>query len=413
MYVAGPRTSTILVFRRPLRSRVLLSTFLAVLLLSACEDPSNVGLGVIGESGGDPVRMELPPTAQRSEFEPTVTSNVRSSLGYTIGAARILTGSVVDPVFGTVVTKAYIDVARTSSGSTDYESGALTSVELILAPNYVYGDTMATTELVISEMGFDWPATNLPADTSLTVGAEIVRVEFPYPDSTITIAFPDDWILAHAADLLSVDIADRLDGFELSTTDPSAVVGFNASSALFRITTSTGVGDLIVSKIFTHVERTGDGAIPAGRAVLQDGTGQGLGFDFNFAADSIQGSAISRVVIELMIDQETLGDTPEHFVRPAPAQFDFLGIREDGTTQLLRSAVAGSESIRFVSTTAATGERTILRTVQRASAGNPDYVTYRVVISETQAAVNPILVFDSSADSDNPKAILTLTPNAF
>jgi hypothetical protein len=400
--------------RRLLLAKASALPLLLVILLNAgCEDPSNVGLGLIGESGGSPIRLQVPAEQVPIELQPPTTSNVRSSLGFTVGPTRILAGSAADPVFGTVITRAYLDVAPSASQSSDYRSGTITSVELELVPDYVYGDTMASTEFVVSEMDFDWPSTSLPADTTLTVGTEITRFEHTYRDTALVIELPESWYAARSGELLSDDIVADFDGFSISAVSPAAVIGFNATSAIFRIATTTGTAELVLSKIFTHVERLDDANIPDGRAVLQDGVGQLLSLDWDFEADSIAGAAVSRAVIALTIDKETLDGAPEHFVRPTPPQIDVVGVRDDGTSRLLRSALPTEDAIRFVSTAAAPGELTIVRTVQRASTGNSEFKEFRLGISEVQAAVNATLVFAPGADDNAPVAILTVTPNSF
>lgn len=385
------------------------------LVTAGCEDPSNVGLGLIGESGGDPVRMRIPATELPAEFEPPPTLNVRSSLGYVSGATRVLAGTVEDPLFGTITTKGYIDVSPTTSQSADYRSGTITSVELELTRIYVYGDTVATISLVVSGMDEAWPATTLTSDTSLTAGAEITRVDFSYAsDTTIVIDLPQEWYSAHSATLLSSNVLDDFHGFQLSTANTSTVVGFDAGSGRLRIVTTTGTAELLVSKIFTHVERIGEATPPPGTAFIQDGTGQNLSLDFDFQADSISGTAVSRAVVELAVDRASMDAVPQDFFRPAVTQFDFMGVREDGTTFLLRSAILGEDdTIRFVSNTAAAGQPTIVRTIQRAAAGNEEFTRYRVRLADVQAAINSVLVFAPGPDEKAPHAVLTLTPTVF
>ena len=398
---------------RLLRAKILLPILIIAPLVTGCEDPSNVGLGLIGESGGEPVRITIAASDLPPDISPPVTSNVRASAGFIVGPSTTLAGTVADPLFGTIDTKAYMDVALPSTASTTFRSGTITSVSLILVPNYVYGDTMATTSLIVSEMDAAWPDANLTADTTLTPGSEVARFDYVYRDTTLVIALPQEWYAARSSVLLSPNIATEFHGFELSTSGPSAVVGFNGTSAIFRISTTTGTGDLVLSKIFTHVSRHDDANIPAGRAVIQDGVGESAALSFEFDEDSLRGAAVSRAVVELFVDQEAMDEVPANFVRPTPAQFDFVGVRADETSRVLRSSVIGDGVIRFVSTTAVPGEFTILRTVQRAATGNPEFDEYRVRITEAQAAINSVLVFDPEADENTPQAILTVTLSSF
>jgi hypothetical protein len=399
--------------RRLLRAKVLLPILILAPFATGCEDPSNVGLGLIGESGGEPVRITIAASDLPPDVSPPVTSNVRGSAGFTVGPSTTLAGTVADPLFGTIETKAYLDVALPSTASTTFRTGTITSVSLIIVPNYVYGDTMATTSLIVSEMDAAWPDANLTADTTLTPGPEIARFDFVYRDTTLVIGLPQEWYSLRSSVLLSSNIATEFHGFELSTSGPSAVVGFSGTSAIFRIATTTGTADLVVSKIFTHVRRHDDANIPAGRAVIQDGIGESAALSFEFDEDSLRGAAVSRAVVELFVDQETMDEVPANFVRPIPPQFDFVGVREDGTSRVLRSTVIGDGVIRFVSTTAAPGEFTILRTVQQAATGNPEFDEYHVRITEAQAAINSILVFDPDAGESTPRAILTVTVSSF
>ncbi len=71
----------------------------SLLLFTACEDPSNVGLGLVGNDGGEPIVEQLP-------FE---TIEMVDLEGIEDNTGQHLVGQVDVPLMGQISATAYID----------------------------------------------------------------------------------------------------------------------------------------------------------------------------------------------------------------------------------------------------------------------------------------------------------------
>ena len=393
--------------------RVLAAAFVALVLIG-CEDPSNVGLGLIGEEGGDPIRVHLTGSDLPAERVPLITGSVLSASVF-LGPERFLFGIADDPLFGMIEAKGYIDFQPPLLAGASFRSGNITSVQLFLASGeYVFGDTLANANMTLTNMDVAWAAIAVRSDTTLDVGTVAHTFDYVYKDSTLVIDMPDVWIAEYESRILDVNFVDLFHGFEISAATASAVSGFDASDSFMRVITTTGSGDYRMSKLLTTLTKTGGLEASSGQTAIQDGFGDNAVLDFNFEVDSLAGSAISRVVVNVSVDLAAYDDAPAHFVRPLPQRLDLIGIRENGTRRLLRSASIGEDgSVSFVSTTASAGEFTIVRSVQRAVTGSSQFEKYAVTIVESQAAIGAALIDNSASESGGPDVIITLVPSPF
>jgi hypothetical protein len=168
-----------------------------------------------------------------------------------------------------------------------------------------------------------------------------------------------------------------------------------------------------MSKLLTLLSKDQVPAI-TGRSQIQDGYGDNAVIDFDFAVDSIAGSAVSRTVVQVRLDMEMF-DTPDpNFVRPVPGNLSLIGIRENDTRVVLRSAPIGTDgSVSFISSTASAGEFTLVRSVQLALTGNSQFTRYAIAITETQASIGAALLLNDAAEEGGPRAVLTLVPSPF
>lgn len=386
---------------------------LALFLAAGCEDPSNVGLGIIGEGDREPSRLRLESAQLPSERAPRITGGIRTGTTYS-GPERYLVGIADDPVFGPIEAKAYVDFATPTTAGSEFRNGTLTSVSLFFETDgYVYGDTTLVTRLVISEMAEAWTAFGVTADTTFTPGDTVISVPFVATENDLTVALPEDWVTRNRAVLLDENFTDVFDGFQISATEPSAVAGFLGLPAFMRVVTTTGSVDYPMSKIVTTLSKE-PGPPVFGRTALQDGVGDNAVLSFDFDVDSIAASAVSRSVLNARIDMTAFDSAPLNFVRPVPAQANLVGIETGGVRRVLLSAPIGSDGrISFVSTTASAGEFTFVRSVQRAVTGNSQFGKYAISIAEAQAAIGSALLYNSEADEDSPTAVVTLVTTPF
>lgn len=386
---------------------------LAIVAVAGCEDPSNVGLGIIGEEGSEPTRLELGGVKLPDERTAVVTGGIRTGTAYS-GPGRYLVGKADDPIFGLIETRAYVDYATPTTIPDGFREGTVTNVVLVFSrDSYVYGDTTLATRFVLSDMNEAWPAFGTRSDTTLVAGDSVISVNYTATQGDFTLVMPEDWVAENSQDLVDEDFTNVFNGFQIHATEPSAISGFLGFPAHMRVTTTGGSVNYPMSKILTTMTKEAGPAIPD-RTVLQDGIGDNAVLDFGFEVDSISASAISRTVVEARVDLSVFEDLPSNFVRPVPTKIDLIGIEPDGTRRVLRSAVVQTEGqLRFVSNTATPGEFNLVRSVQLAVTGNSQFDRYAIAIAETQASIGAALLYNGEAVDDAPSAIITYIPTPF
>ena len=389
--------------------------WLAVLVLAVagCEDPSNVGLGIIGEEASEPTRIHLAGADLPSERDPVVTGGIRSGITFS-GAGRVLFGTAEDPLFGLMQSKGYVDYSAPLALASNFRDGTVTAVSLhFVADGYVYGDTSATATFVISDMPEAWTAFGVRSDTLLVSSDPVTSFDYTYSEGEFVVPLPEDWVQKNGSTLLDPDFINAFDGFEIVALSPSAITGIGGVESFMRVTTTTGTEDYVMSKLLTALSKVPGPSIE-GRTPVQDGYGDNAILDFDFEIDSIAGSAISRAVVDIRVDLSPFEDAPPDFVRPVPVSIDLIGIREDGTRRSLRSVpILADGKVSFISTTASAGEFTLVRSVQLAVTGSSQFEKYAVTVAQPQAAIDAVLIYNASALEDQPEAVVTLVLTPF
>ncbi len=385
-------------------SPVVLGTVVIALLigLTACDDPSNVGLGLVGDQGGRPQLATASVTAfERDEYRRP--ENIPE---------RVLAGRVVDPVIGTVTAQGYFDVTPVSSSG--FRQGTVQSAELRLLPTYIYGDTTAELTLSVRPVLEEWSDSGLPIDTSFSVDEVIREFTFHPSDSLVVVPLPSEWVAAYDEVLRSSQFSEQFHGFRLDYVSGNAVVGIGpTSTSLFARTASDSVA-LPLGKAYSALQKEEPPNFPAGRLPVQVGVGPEARFIIEFD-DEIASSAINSISLTFHADTSVPADPGFH--RPPLRVLDLYGIVEGGGGVLLsrgnldddgrfvfRSSVLAREIQGFL-----LGRRTFQHFELRA----PSPATTPNDLSELgllPATINTILLFDTSAAERAPSASLTITP---
>ena len=294
---------------------------LAALLLSACEDPSNVGLGLIGESGGEPRALSLPVAS----FTPRDVADVTGggvTLGSTNPTPRVIAGAVSDPLVGDVSAVAHLDFAAVAGISDAFRSGTVTDVELRLTRNYIYGDTTSTLTFEVLDIPADWEE-RAPVDTTISLGAVAAVASVPAADRQVVIPLPQDWIDANSEVLRSVDFTADFDGLALRSTDGNALMGFATSTARLRVVAAGDTVDYVANRALTTTTATHAAAVQD--RLVQDGVGVGV---TAVMPDTIDPSTtgINGVLVRIPVDTVlTSSQTPAGFVRPVLGALRLIG----------------------------------------------------------------------------------------
>ncbi|MEX1055125.1 MAG: hypothetical protein WED81_03785 [Rhodothermales bacterium] len=387
------------------RSFSFSAVLLAALFLTACEDPSNVGLGLVDDEGGNPLVHRVTPSDLREQ-----------ELGRTLSSSRrILIGQVDDPLLGLIEVDAYVDYA--SSSSSDFRSGTIQTAELRFLPDYVYGDTTSIVRAAVRQIQSAWSSVGLPADTSFSVGPVLTEFTYDPSDTLIVVPLPQDWIATNDVLLRSTSFAADFHGFQIEPIEGNAVVGFGYGSSTLRVRTAADSASFASSVVYLAGRRQGDPVLPQNRILLQASAGPAAAFSFNIDAEDLPPSAINRAVIAFTADTLALTQNlPASFVRPQIAALDLYGISPDGSIAFLARSELRNGRFIFDSPFLAGvvqdiqfGERTFVRYELRVPA--PISVTdSSSPLRLLSSSVNAVLLFDSDAGAEAPDASITITP---
>lgn len=387
-----------------MKLRTLLWTCCGLLLtLTACEDPSNVGLGLIGEQGGNAEVEVVTP----STFESTPAEDLTGN------TVRVLAGTVNDPLLATISATGYLDIGSRSTTISD----PITEASLRLVPDYLYGDTTAIFTLTLREMPEEWEATGRNADTTLVAGAELAQVTFAASDTLVVVDLPQAWVEANDAFLRDTTFFAEVHGFQLDVSGGNAVVGFDSGTSRFR-TIAADTVDFRFGKTLTSLARTGTPAVPPNRVLLQDGVGPAVALNFDFDA-ALPDGAVNRAILRAFADTLALGqDAPPNFVRPSIERLQLIGIDEDGEEFLLYRASFVAEKVEFDSARLGIGsadnfsvDRILLgQMIQEAILGNPRFARLRLEVPAGLNSISALFLYDQQSGETAPAAVLTLTP---
>jgi hypothetical protein len=366
---------------------------------AACEDPTNVGIDLVGNQGGDPVVVNVPPAV--FEIEP-----ISDITGTTAQILRTLSGRVDDPLLGTIVSTGNVDF-REPAGITDvFRNGQITEATLQLVVDYAYGDTSRALTLALRDIPDEWDAAGATADTVIQAAPEIVTEFNVSPtDSLVGIALPDAWIEAHSAEVRSENFNDDFHGFQFEPVEGNAVVGFSAVGVRLIVVSGGETASFTIAKSLSTIARTDVPDLGPDLLALQDGVGTSVEVDFDFLADSLKDTAVSRAVFLFPTDSLTMAArTPPGFVRPRLGDLSLVGITDAGPAlELIRTSPDAEGRYRFE----ASGLRNI---VQSMVLGKSTFDRFRLTVPTDDNTINAALFYRSGSGLQRPEAVLTLTP---
>ncbi|HEX7070778.1 MAG TPA: hypothetical protein VF190_08225 [Rhodothermales bacterium] len=314
-------------------NRLPLPLLLLALLSGACEDPSNVGLGLIGESGGAP---EVVPFAVQS-FDTLHVSDIMGG-AILVGSSsnttpRFIAGTVDDPLVGPLSAIAHVDFVRGSGISDAFEAGPITAAEIRLTRDYVYGDTTSIVQFELLEIPGDWDA-RAPVDTTITLGATITTQSVTASDRSVVIPLPIEWIDDHSALIRSENFNDDFKGFALRSRSGNAVMGFAATSARLRVVSAGDTVDYIPTRALTTTTLAND---TENDLLVQDGTGDGL--TITLPDLGLGPAGVNAVLVRIPADT-LAAPAPPNFVRPLLGGLRLVGRILGPDDEILDSFVA-------------------------------------------------------------------------
>lgn len=408
-------------WRFPLLAVLLVSLFIGT---TACEDPSSVGLGLVGDDA-TPRTDTLTVDALSPLNQASVTGNTN----------QILVGTVDDPALGLMEAQGYINFARSEDDLTS-PTAPVDSVFLEFEPGYVYGDTTATLTLELFDIQTDeqWSAQGARSDTSLTTGDLITSTTFSAADTLVTVRLPASWIAANEDVLITApeEFNEAFRGFKLTARRDAAgaIIGAGQQGLRLAIFSQAQRTDATPQSPITSLERRGGGTLPADRVLVQDGFApsedlnvpNGAFFTIDFSVASLPETALNGADLRLFADTTVFDATPPGFVRPRPDNLRLVAVDgdgdvvfedEQGQVTVFEAQVFFTEDgqLRFRDP-ATNSARSLRRYVQEARLDAlPDAVAgLELRFPTNQNTINPVVLRGPMAPSDVlPRLYVTFT----
>ncbi len=294
-----------------------------IALLSACQDSSQVGLGLIDDDVPTPGVRVLGSTAVDTVAYDLVTSGFADLSSPT--QTRVLVGSVRDALYGDAQATAYLDaIAPAQALPSGFADRPVTGVRLELLRDYAYGDTTASFPVELRQVTATWAPTGLPADTTLSTGDLLTTATVSGADSLATFDLPASWIAANAGLFTRSTFTSDFEGFELrapTVAGDGAVFGFNvsridantAARSYLRVATERDTVRFRVSEVYSRLTPGTPGLAPPGRLLLRAGSGTGAKLSFTFA--DVLRQPLAQAVFRVPLDA-SLGGAQGTFKRP-------------------------------------------------------------------------------------------------
>ncbi|MEM8485293.1 MAG: hypothetical protein AAF564_07070 [Bacteroidota bacterium] len=360
----------------------------------ACEDPTNVGLGLVGDDSGQPLTESL----DLDGFMPVDEVGIVDNLG------EVLAGRVEDPSLGTTQAVAYFDVRTNTNQTIEYRNGPVERAILELETSYVYGDTLSELTFALHEVLNEFTGFQSTVDSIPPVGPELLQFSMMPKDAVVAIELPATWVAQYDADLRTPDFGQAFAGFQLRHIEGNAVVGFHnivTRDTRIRSIVGTDTVNFVAEKSITTLEKETEGTLPPGRVGIQDGIGPKI--SFSFPVDSLQGVALNRAAIQLSSDNEAL-DTPTNFFRPTIDNLALHGVLNDSSSALLAIGTLSDDGdYRFVSETFHTVLQSFLL-------GGTPYESYEIRFSSTSAnSIDAVVLHNNESETDTPHVFITYT----
>jgi len=388
--------------RPPILSARLLTGLICIGTLLGCDSsPNNLGSDLVGNDGGRPEAITL----ETSVFETDPDADITGGSG-TIGVSRALAGIVDDPALGMISSEGHIDFAPTTVTSDAFLTSTASFADVLLDLDYVYGDTLGTITLQISDITDDWNPTGARADTTLTIGDPIMEIEVSATTQLVRFELPAEWIAENDEALRSSTFIDDFHGFQIAALSGNAIVGFHYESSSMRIAVPGDTARFAMSKVVSTVHSENVPDSPAGAIVLQDGARARIAVDFDLSDEELVNNFVHRSIFRIArSDAELL--TPTGFHRPE-------------LTSLSLSLVTGEDKLRIQVATGTVGEtgfisfeNTLLtnaiRNLLRAAGGTQfEDASFEVSVPIDSGGLGVLLLEDATGTVP-PEAVLTVT----
>ena len=368
-----------------------------LLFLSACEDPSAVGLDLVDTDGGIPIVERV--TLDRLE---TTTGD-----GLVDNATTIQAGFVEDPVAGPIQATGYIDFLENLVLPPAYQAGTLTGLLLQLEIATVYGDTSAPVTFALHEVLSEFDAASNEREDIPAVGPEILQFSVDPDDESVLIPLPESFYAGRDTTFRTTRFGTSFHGFQVRPVSGAAVIGlFNTVTSESNLRGIVGADTVtfLATKGLTDYIRPTPATPPPGVTVLQQGIGPNLAFDFDLSAFEL--ASVNRAAFQVTLDTLVFENDPPSFVRPPLSNMALHGVLADSTSIILALGTLRSDGITldFDSPSFREGLQSVLL-------GATAFDHYQIRFLSASGNNLATLVFRDTTSAETPPGLyLTTTP---
>lgn len=374
-------------------------TFMAI----GCDSPSSVGIDTLAGVANPPQRTAINITPALSEkAHKDITGNVAPVLVGNVSEVAPLSGVKYEAVGS-------MDFVVNISVPTKFKDGPITSAELRLARNYLYGAKNTPFDLAIYDMPTEWSGASTKYDTTFTAGNLVTtfRVENPADTSALVIPLPSSWLTANKDKLISSDFETLFHGFQFKATNGNSILGFDptATKSYFKIISNGEEVRYVISSTqrHSHIKRSGKNTPTVGKTLLQDNTGDGLAVSMDVS--SLKTSAISSGILRVHIDTLSTFSTND-FARPTPKVLALYGVNSKG--EQTKFVAAGLDKNGYFDFTSAS----LTLELQRVIFGKSDFTKFFIAPNTGGSSLDAFWLHDEKAVADKrPQIIFTFVNN--
>ena len=382
-----------------LKSKTLFSGFLVICFaLSACDDPSTVGIGLVEAQAGDPESQTIAATLTDETGLADMTGGTTSA-----GALRALFGKVDDPVAGEFSMTGYMDFTPSSDIGSAFRATNVEYAALMLDLDYVYGDTTSFITVDIMEIDQAWDATGTRADTIVVARTLVGSHSFVPEPGIIEIPLPSDWVSENDTVLRSEDFTNDFHGFSLVVTQGNAIAGAHFSDTELKV--SSVPGDTVsfpMSKVLSS-SVTASEPSSSNRLIVRDGSSSAPSFRWAIGASDLGQAAIHRAIVRFNVE-DVSGLYPTGFNRPGLSQVGLRAVAVDDETRLNILVSTVTDGLLSFESDA------LANIIQSANLGDSGLDRFELYIPDESSTVDFLTLIASSPLTAAPRAVITLTP---
>jgi hypothetical protein len=373
---------------------------LVALLFSStgCDDPSNVGQGLLDAQSNDTQVVSLAGASLSTAERGDLTGGNSA-----IGSLRVLFGQVDDPVIGSIAAHGFVDFVPGSQFSTAHVGGTVSWAELELNIDYRYGDTTSVVQVDLFSIPTAWQSTTLRADSSIAVGSLIGTYEVEARSGVTTLPLPASWVSTYDATLRDANFSDAFHGFALRPRSGNVVLGARFSQS--RLRASAAPGDTVsypLSKVGT-LSQDDDVVAPAGYHILQDASTKSLDLRIPIQEGELGEALIHRVILKLK-SADFSASYPSGFLYSKPGVILVEAVSSEGTSRLQVGQVTMNVDGEFI-----VDGTTLTNVFQSANLGRSALDRFEISFPNEQSGIG-FLAFPAEGSTAGVETLVTLTP---